>query len=229
MCVCQCLIMLISLTSRCLRIVCFTDDLWVWELGLCCHTRRQKRWAGSYLIKLINICLECLTTHTHMHTHTHIRIYIQACSAYCHLMPLSRQANSSYRYGYDEQLIFWHFLQLCAVSLFLSLSLSLFVCVKKIVSCRLSLSNWFNRHFHICSCNCSRKSNWNSKILYNLSVSVSFSPSLSTELRVDPKQELSNQNKSSFACNKRQLRYVRYKERQRDKERERQMYRISYD
>lgn len=42
-CVYVCLIMLISLTSRCLRIVCFTDDLQVWELGLCCHTRRQKR------------------------------------------------------------------------------------------------------------------------------------------------------------------------------------------
>lgn len=101
------------------------------------------------------------------------------------------------------------------------LSYSLFVCVKKIVSCRLSLSNWFNRHFHICSCNCKRKSNWNSKILYNLSVSVSFSlsPSLSNELRVDPKQELSNQNKSSFACNKRQLRYVRYIEREEERER----------
>lgn len=113
MSMCECLIMLISLTSRCLRIVCFTDDLRVWELGLCCHTRRQKRWAGSYLIKLINICLECLTTHTHTHTNT----YIQACSAYCHLMPLSRQANSRYRYGYVEQLIFWHFLQLWAVSI----------------------------------------------------------------------------------------------------------------
>lgn len=217
--VCVCLIMLISLTSRCLRIVCFTDDFRVWELGLCCHTRRQKRWAGSYLIKLINICLECLTTHTHKDTHTYANTYIQACSAYCHLMPLSRQANSIHRYGYVEQLIFWHFLQLWAVSLFVC------VCVKKIVSCRLSLSNWFNRHFHICSCNCKRKSNWNSKILYNLSVSVSFSPSLSNELRVDPKQELSNQNKSSFACNKRQLRYVR----QRERKRGRQMYCISYD
>lgn len=148
--------------------------------------------------------------HTHTHTQIYSYIYIQACSAYCHLMPLSRQANSSYRYGYVEQLIFWHFLQLWAVSVSLSLTVCLCVWVKKIVSCRPSLSNWFNRHFHICSCNCSRKSNWNSKILYNLSVSGSFpfSPSLSNELRVDPKQELSNQNKSSFACNKRQLRYV---------------------
>lgn len=170
MCVCECLIMLISLTSRCLRIVCFTDDLRVWELGLCCHTRQQKRWAGSYLIKLINICLECLTTHTQRHTYT----YIQACSAYCHLMPLSRQANSRYRYmDMSSNDISYSY------ELSLLLSVCVCVCVKKIVSCRLSLSNWFNRHFHICSCNCKRKSNWNSKILYNLSVSVSFSLSLS--------------------------------------------------
>lgn len=173
MCVCECLIMLISLTSRCLRIVCFTDDLRVWELGLCCHTRRQKRWAGSYLIKLINICLECLTTHTQRHTHICKYIYTSLLSVL--------SFNAAVKAG-KLQISIW----ICRAINFLTfltvmscLSYSLFVCVKKIVSCRLSLSNWFNRHFHICSCNCKRKSNWNSKILYNLSVSVSFSLSLS--------------------------------------------------
>lgn len=130
-CVCECLIMLISLTSRCLRIVCFTDDLRVWELGLCCHTRRQKRWAGSYLIKLINICLECLTTHTQRHTHICKYIYTSLLSVLSFNAAVKAGKLQISICVYVEQLIFWHFLQLWAVSL----TLSVCVCEE---NCQLS-------------------------------------------------------------------------------------------